>query len=40
MDDFVIVVRGPRGLPENCKKINNNLKLVLFNALYVFVWDY
>ena len=40
MGDFVIVGRGPRVLPDYCKKINNNFKLVLFYALYVFLWDY
>ena len=40
MGDFVIVVMGRMGLLEFCKKINNNFKLVLFHALYVFVWDY
>ena len=36
MGDFIVV----RGLSDCCKKINNNFKLVLLDALYVFVWDY
>ena len=35
MGNIVIVVRGPRGFPDCCQKVNNNFKIVLLHALYV-----